>query len=276
MQTEAAPNLYEQALRCLLIDDPEDKVRATHALRHDWQNSTFSYEPVETMSIPVPGRPQKPELVDPRKVPQRSFTTEKGKLSLVHAIAHIEFNAINLALDAVYRFQSMPQDYYSDWLQVADEEAKHFTMLTSYLQDHGVRYGDMPAHNGLWEMAVKTDVDVMVRMALVPRVLEARGLDVTPGMIRKLQDIGDDRLVSILQVIFDEEIGHVAIGTRWFHHMCDQRGLDAEKTFLELIEKYMSGAKFGPFETDARIRAGFSDEELERLLALSRSPSTAT
>jgi uncharacterized ferritin-like protein (DUF455 family) len=159
---------------------------------------------------------------------------------------------------------------------VADEEAKHFTMLSSYLSDHGIGYGDMPAHNGLWEMAVKTDIDVMVRMALVPRVLEARGLDVTPGMIRKLQGIGDDRLVEILQVIFDEEIGHVSIGTRWFHYLCDQRGLDAEETFLGLIEKYMSGAKFGPFETDARIRAGFSDEELERLLALSRSPSTVS
>jgi len=273
MQTESAPNLFKQALRCLRIDDPQDKVRATRSLRDDWQTSSFSFDPVEVMAIPVPGRPEKPELVDPREVPQRSFTTEKGKLSLVHAIAHIEFNAINLALDAVYRFQSMPTDYYSDWIQVADEEAKHFTMLSSYLSDHGIRYGDMPAHNGLWEMAVKTDNDVMVRMALVPRVLEARGLDVTPGMIRKLQDIGDDRLVEILQVIFDEEIGHVSIGSRWFHHLCEQRGLDAEQTFLSLIEKYMQGARFGPFETDARIRAGFTDEELERLLALSRSPS---
>lgn len=264
-------NLYQQARHCLLLKDPDAKVLATRALRETWQAGALQRQATETESLPVPGRPDKPELVDPRDVPQRSFTTDKGKLSLVHAVTHIEFNAINLALDAVYRFQSMPDTYYSDWLQVADEEAKHFSLLAGYLQDHGMQYGDMPAHNGLWEMAVKTDQDVMVRMALVPRVLEARGLDVTPGMINKLKAIGDERLVSILQVIFDEEIGHVRIGTHWFHYLCEQRGLDPEPSFLELINSYMKGARFGPFETQARIQAGFTESEMQRLIQSSNA-----
>jgi uncharacterized ferritin-like protein (DUF455 family) len=190
----------------------------------------------------------------------------KGRLALVHAIAHIEFNAINLALDAVYRFQNMPQQYYRDWCRVAAEEAQHFTMLSDYLKSHGVNYGDFTAHNGLWEMAVKTDQDVMVRMALVPRVLEARGLDVTPTMIKKLSSTGDTELIAILQKIFDDEIGHVKIGSYWYKQLCEERELDSEKTFLKLINQYMQGAKFGPFETEAREKAGFSKKEMEDLL----------
>ena len=185
----------------------------------------------------------------------------------MHAIAHIEFNAINLALDAVYRFQDMPEQYYTDWIRVAEEEAKHFTILSDYLESHSMSYGDLPAHNGLWEMAVKTDFDVLVRMALVPRVLEARGLDVTPGMMKKLQPTGDTRLIEILQIIFDEEIGHVKIGTHWYKSLCAERQLEPEQAFLQLIDKYMQGAKFGPFETEARIQAGFSHEEMARLLS---------
>ncbi|MCW8851972.1 MAG: ferritin-like domain-containing protein [Gammaproteobacteria bacterium] len=260
-------NLFKQSLDCLLLKNPEKKVEAALALRGDWLAEKITIEPLaKVVPLPVPGRPEKPELVDARDVPRRNFASLKGRLTLVHAIAHIEFNAINLALDAVYRFQDMPEQYYTDWIRVAAEEAKHFTMLSDYLESHGMSYGDLPAHNGLWEMAVKTDFDVLVRMALVPRVLEARGLDVTPGMIKKLQSTGDMRLIQILQIIFDEEIGHVKIGTHWYRTLCDQRGLEPEQTFLELIEKYMQGAKFGPFETEARIEAGFSREEMERLL----------
>jgi uncharacterized ferritin-like protein (DUF455 family) len=187
-------------------------------------------------------------------------------LTLVHAITHIEFNAINLALDAVYRFQSMPQQYYLDWCKVAAEEAKHFTLLSDYLNANGMVYGDLPAHNGLWEMAVKTDFDVLVRMALVPRVLEARGLDVTPGMIKKLETTGDNQLIDILQIIFEDEIGHVKIGSYWYKYLCEQRGLEPEKTFIDLIDKYMQGAHFGPFETQARLDAGFSEQEMQSLL----------
>ncbi len=265
--TNTADNLFEKAYFCLMLDDPKQKVNAVLSIKnmclHDmsYVKSRDDVKPVLT-----PGRPDKPELVAPREVPRRNFTSLKGRLTLVHAIAHIEFNAINLALDAVYRFQHMPEQYYTDWCLVAAEEAQHFTMLANYLEDHGVAYGDFPAHNGLWEMAVKTDADVLVRMALVPRVLEARGLDVTPGMIKKLQSTGDTQLISILHKIFDDEIGHVKIGSYWYQALCKERNLESEKMFLELIDKYMQGAKFGPFETEARIEAGFSNEEMQSLL----------
>lgn len=267
MKINQSENLFEQAIKCLLINDPAEKVAATKLLQKRWLAGELNLdETVDIKPLPDAGRPVKPALVDPREVPRRNFSSLKGRLTLVHAITHIEFNAINLALDAVYRFQKMPAQYYSDWCQVAAEEALHFTMLSDYLLSHGVSYGDYPAHNGLWEMAVKTDFDVLVRMALVPRVLEARGLDVTPGMIKKLQPTGDVVLIKCLEKIFDDEIGHVKIGTHWFRFLCEQRKLDADKTFLQLIEKYMQGAKFGPFETAARVEAGFTHEEMQALL----------
>lgn len=260
-------NLFLQSLACLLVDDPQQKVTATKMLQKRWLSGELKLDAtVDIKSLPVAGRPVKPELVDPKDVPRRNFSSMKGRLTLVHAITHIEFNAINLALDAVYRFQDMPQQYYTDWCRVAAEEALHFTMLSDYLASHDVCYGDFSAHNGLWQMAVKTDFDVLVRMALVPRVLEARGLDVTPGMIKKLQPTGDTALIKCLEKIFDDEIGHVRIGTHWFKYLCEQRQLDADKTFLQLIDQYMQGAKFGPFETEARIEAGFSHQEMQALL----------
>ena len=270
-------NLFEQALGCLLLDSPQEKIDATFLLQQKWRDGKLKRNTLSTIkSIPVPGRPDKPELVNPREVPRRNLSTLKGRLTLVHAIAHIEFNAINLALDAIYRFQHMPEQYYSDWCRVAAEEAEHFTLLSNYLEQHGMTYGDLSAHNGLWEMALKTDFDVMTRMALVPRVLEARGLDVTPTMINKLQAIGDNYpdtagLISILQKIFDEEIGHVKIGSYWYKILCEERNLAPQQTFLQLIEKYMQGAKFGPFETEARLEAGFTRDEMQSLLARFKS-----
>ena len=252
----------------MLLDSPQEKVDATLLLQQKWLDGVLKVSPLLNIkSLPVPGRPDKPELVNPREVPRRNFSSLKGRLTLVHAITHIEFNAINLALDAVYRFQQMPEQYYSDWCRVAAEEALHFTLLSDYLEQHGMAYGDLTAHNGLWEMAVKTDFDVMTRMALVPRVLEARGLDVTPGMIEKLQSTGDTHLISILQKIFDDEIGHVKIGSYWYKTLCEQRNLEPQQTFIELIKKHMQGARFGPFDTEARLQAGFSHDEMQRLLS---------
>ena len=260
-------NLFSQTYYCLLLNSPEEKVRQTFELQKSLLGESLVIEPLDKVeTITLAGHPDKPLLVDPKEVPRRNITSLKGRLALVHAIAHIEFNAINLALDAVYRFQNMPQQYYLDWCRVAAEEAQHFTMLSDYLKSHGVNYGDFTAHNGLWEMAVKTDQDVMVRMALVPRVLEARGLDVTPTMIKKLSSTGDTELIAILQKIFDDEIGHVKIGSYWYKQLCEERELDSEKTFLKLIDQYMQGAKFGPFETEAREKAGFSKKEMEDLL----------
>jgi uncharacterized ferritin-like protein (DUF455 family) len=214
------------------------------------------------------GRPERPELVSPAKLPRRSLGSVEGRQALIHAVAHIEFNAINLGLDAALRFPGMPDEFYRDWLRVAADEARHFTMLNNRLAELGMAYGDLPAHNGLWEMAEKTAHDVLIRMALVPRVLEARGLDVTPGMIQRLRSAGDKTTVGLLEIILHEEEAHVAIGSRWFRVLCEQRNLPPESTFRQLLEDYFTGALRGPFNNAARLRAGFSAKELDDLAAM--------
>ncbi len=262
-------NLYTRAHAALMLRDPADKVATTRALYAAWQGGDLERAPAEPVQrVEVPGRPDRPRLVHPRDVPQRKLASDEGRAALVHAIAHIEFNAINLALDAVYRFRDMPEEFYGDWLQVAAEEAYHFSLLRDRLAELGHGYGDLPAHNGLWEMAVKTDHDVLVRMALVPRVLEARGLDVTPGMMERLRRVGDERTVGLLEIILRDEIGHVAIGSRWYAYACEQRGVDPQETFLALLDQYMTGRLRGPFHEEARRQAGFSEVELAKLNAL--------
>lgn len=219
------------------------------------------------VEVPIPGRPDAPELVAPKKLKQRKLTTPQGLAALVHAIAHIEFNAINLALDAAYRFRGMPDDFYRDWLRVAAEEARHFDLLIKRLDALGYAYGDFPAHNGLWEMALKTDHDVLERMALVPRVYEARGLDVTPGMMQRLTEAGDLETVAVLEIILREEIGHVRIGNRWYYWACEQRGLEPVATFRALVRKAMPKGMLTQFNYPARIEAGFTEEELKSLEA---------
>ena len=184
---------------------------------------------------------------------------------MAHAIAHIEFNAINLALDAVYRFRHLPAPYYGDWLQVASEEALHFSLLSDYLQSHHSYYGAYVAHNGLWEMALKTDHDVLIRMALVPRVLEARGLDVTQSMIARLEQVGDDTLAAILRTIYTDEIGHVGIGSHWFKYLCQIRNMDSDETFSRLLTEYHQAKLTGPMDELARTQAGFTRNELNFL-----------
>ncbi len=263
-------NLFEQTLACLAIADPYAKASSVQALYRRWCNNELdTASRQEPVAVPQPGRPERPRLVSPRKVPKRGFNSPQARLRLAHAIAHIEFNAINLALDAVYRFREMPDDFYSDWLRVAAEESSHFLMLAVYLKDRGSHYGEFDAHNGLWEMAVKTDHDVMVRMALVPRVLEARGLDVTPGMIMKLRAAGAHQLVDILEIIHKEEIGHVLIGTRWFYYVCQLRGLQPREVFTDLLDDYMKGGIQGPFDHESRLQAGFSEDELQDLVRMS-------
>jgi uncharacterized ferritin-like protein (DUF455 family) len=264
------PGLYQQVLTALMESDPDSKRSLTQALYYDWQAGDLRRLPDESPAITIeqPGRPQRPELVRPQDVPHRKLVSTEGRAALIHAITHIEFNAINLGLDAVYRFREMPDAFISDWLQVASEEAYHFGLLEDRLQALGFGYGDFPAHNGLWEMAVKTDFDPMVRMALVPRVLEARGLDVTPAMMKKLTDAGDQETVACLEIILRDEIGHVAIGSRWFKYLCDQRKLNSVTTFRTLVDKYMKGALRGPFHIEARLQAGFTEEEIQGLEAM--------
>lgn len=257
------PSLYLEAERCIQICLPAEKVLKTYQVAEDWEKQALSldkHEPILTFE--EPGRPEKPELVPPRELNRRKITSKEGHAALIHSICHIEFNAINLAWDAVYRFQNMPEAFYSDWVRVAKEEAYHFELLSDHLSALGYQYGDFSAHNGLWESAILTGFDPMVRMALVPRVLEARGLDVTPGIVKKLKGIGDDKAVDILAIVHNDEIGHVEIGTRWFRYLCNERGLDSEKLFKDLINQYMKGTLRGPFDHDVRKRAGFTEDEL--------------
>ena len=259
-------DLYSQLLQCILCADPALKCRLVSDVRKAWRCGDLSL-PGEAVVEPIeePGRPPQLRLVDPRAVPKRSLATDEGRRIMLHAFAHIEFNAINLALDAAYRFRHMPRAFIDDWLRVAEEEAHHFGLLQQYLAELGVAYGDYAAHNGLWDMVLKTRHDVLHRMALVPRVMEARGLDVTPGLIQKFNQVRDTRTAEILQVIYDEEIGHVAIGNRWFHYCCEDRGVDPRATFRALIEQYFGGSLRGPFNREARRAAGFDDEEINQL-----------
>jgi len=254
---------FPRVLDCILTADPLLKAEKTYQCFDDLNAESLELiheQPVQI--IELPGRPDKPELVDPRKVGKRSIKSTEGRVVLAHAVAHIEFNAINLALDAAYRFRNMPLGYYKDWMRVAKEEAEHFTLMTDYLQAHNHQYGDFSAHNGLWEMALKTDHSVLERMALVPRVLEARGLDVTPGMIKKLEQAGDQAFVECLEVIYREEIGHVAIGSRWFQYSCELEGVNARETFIDLLKEHMNNGLKGPFDEWSRLQAGFSEEEM--------------
>ena len=259
---------YEAVKRCLALSDPDSKCAAVAALSEALESDTLEWDPdCPVEPIGPAGRPTRPELVDPSRVRRRRLGSEAGRAALVHAIAHIEFNAINLALDAAYRFRDMPSEFYRDWVSVAVDEARHFGLLQTRLHDMGHQYGDFPAHNGLWEMAEKTADSCLVRMALVPRVLEARGLDVTPGMIERLTAVGDEETVAALEVILAEEVRHVAIGTRWFRYCCEQDRLEPLATFLDLLQQYYGGTIKGPFNLDARYEAGFTPEEMAALTA---------
>jgi uncharacterized ferritin-like protein (DUF455 family) len=258
--------LFESAGQCLALCDAAAKCAAVAALAAAHAAGRIHADqecPVEP--IGPPGRPRRPLLVDASRVPRRRLGSAQGRAALVHAVAHIEFNAINLALDAVYRFRDMPAEYYSDWISVALDESRHFRLLQDRLKALGLTYGDLPAHNGLWEMAEKTADSCLVRMALVPRVLEARGLDVTPGMIRRLESVGDAETAAALEVILEEEVRHVAIGTRWFRRCCERRGLEPATTFLELLRRHYPRLPRGPFNVDARYAAGFSKAEMDAL-----------
>ncbi|MBX3630015.1 MAG: ferritin-like domain-containing protein [Nitrosomonas sp.] len=265
-------SLFDAAYCCLQACAPEDKVRLTELTAKKWRNGLLSLVS-ENAPEPIrePGRPARPELVLPGNVPKRRLGTKAGLTALIHAVTHIEFNAINLAWDAVYRFRELPEPFYSDWVKVAHEEAYHFQLLRTRLNELGHDYGDFPAHNGLWEMARKTDFDPMVRMALVPRVLEARGLDVTPGIIKRLRAVQEEKTVAILDIILRDEIGHVKIGSHWFKYFCDQRHLDCEQTFRDLLSQYFSGQLSAPFHHEARKQAGFTVAELEALEGIAAS-----
>jgi uncharacterized ferritin-like protein (DUF455 family) len=261
--------LRRAALAAFTACQPLEKVHAVQAL---WaQEATASVDPsIHYAQDPSPGRPDSPVLLEPDAVPRRSPFTPEGHAALMHAIAHIEFNAINLALDAVWRFADMPGPYYRDWLQVAAEESQHFMLLQVHLQENGYCYGDFAAHDGLWTMCVSTEGDVLARMALVPRTLEARGLDATPQIQERLRAVGSPmalRAVDVLDIILRDEVGHVAIGNHWYRWLCAREGLEPVAHYAVLVQRHDAPRLHPPFNRAAREQAGFRDDELALLLA---------
>lgn len=270
LMTEHLNTLAELRLAALdLLAEPEpaSKSAGVSALVRSMAAEKMTLDTQASLSPqkPVPGRPVKPALVSPSDLKRRSMSSIEGRAVMIHALAHIEFNAINLALDAVWRYPGMPREYYTDWLQVAAEEAYHFTLLAGHLRTLGHTYGDFPAHNGLWDMADRTKDDLLARLALIPRTMEARGLDVSPGLRDKLAQAGDRDAAAILDIILRDEIGHVRIGNRWYGWLCEQRGLDPMESYDQLTNAYRAPAMRGPFNLEARRAAGFSEAELEAL-----------
>jgi len=261
--------LRHAALAAFTARSPLEKVQAVQAL---WaQRQTCGLDPVVCFpDDPAPGRPNAPALLEPQAVPKRSPFTAAGHAALMHAIAHIEFNAINLALDAIWRFAGMPADYYQDWLQVAYEESQHFMLLDAHVRENGYAYGDFAAHDGLWTVCHDTRHDILARMALVPRTLEARGLDATPIIQARLRRVGTpaaQAAVAILDTILREEVGHVAIGNRWFHWLCARNGQDPLALYPVLAERHRAPRPKPPFNLSARRAAGFDEAELAALSA---------
>lgn len=257
-------SLRTAALGPLCDTDPVRKAQATLAL--DLTLPVGAAQAVQPV-LPIPGRPAKPELIAHTLLKPKPLSTLEGRALLVHSVAHIELNAIDLALDVVWRFAGLPDAFYTDWVHIAQEEAKHFMLLREHLVSMGYDYGDFPAHNALWDMAERTQHDVLARIGIVPRTMEARGLDASPGVKNKLIGAGDHRAGQILDIILEEEIGHVAAGNRWYRYLCAQRGLDPISTYAQLIAQYDAPKLRPPFNLAARRLAGFEDAELAALQA---------
>lgn len=262
-------SVHQLAAEVLHVCDPQEKCARTLTLRDEWLGGGLEIVPGEDDRTPLgePGRPAKPQLVPPSQLAKRQPATPAGHAALLHAIAHIEFNAINLALDCIARFRSFPQHFHAGWLQVAAEEAMHFSLLRERLKALDCDYGDFSAHDGLWEMARRTADDALARMALVPRVLEARGLDATPAIIEKLRRIGDEETIQILEIILRDEVGHVALGDHWFRVLCAERGLEPEATYLALMDGFDVPYPQPPLAVKERLAAGFTRAEIDRLAA---------
>lgn len=259
-------NIQVLAEQCLFQPDMEDKLVVTRKAWQAYQTGRLDLKASgDIRPIADTAFPPRPQRVEPRHVPQRKLSSQEGRIALLHAVAHIEFTAIHLAWDILYRFRDTPDEFRIDWLRVAEEENRHFDMLRERLRQLGRDYGDLPVHGSLWAVAVDTDADLLARLALVPRCMEARGLDVTPAMIEKLEKAGDPLSAEHLKIILHDEIGHVALGSRWFHWACQQRGLEPESTYFDLLRDNLKSGLHGPFNIAARRLAGFSEAELNRL-----------
>ena len=258
--------IFEYAQICLQNPEIDKKIATTHLAWQKLQAGELSFaslQPVDSISLTQ--FPAKPQLLPPREMPRRRLNSPTGVAAMFHALAHIEFVAIYLAWDILYRFRGLPEPFYRDWLKVADEEAQHFSLIRNHLLALGIDYGDFPAHQGLWEHAEDTAGDLLARLAIVPRCMEARGLDVTPAMIEKFQARNDEKSVAILTRILTDEVGHVAIGSYWFKLLCQQQGYDSEQKYRDLLQQFYKGKPKAPFNREMRIIAGFSTAELNWL-----------
>lgn len=259
-------NIFTIAAYCLHEDDIAKKIKATHDARELSITGQLSYESIDIVQPIIKTKfPAQPLLLAPKDMPKRKLKSQAGKSAFFHALAHIEFVAIYLAWDILYRFRGLPDEFYQDWLKVADEEAQHFQLIRTHLSNMDMDYGDLPAHKGLWEHAEDTAGDILARLAIVPRCMEARGLDVTPQMIEKFKKQNDLESVNLLTRILDDEVGHVEIGSNWFKKLCAEKHLEHEAHYKLLIKKFYVGKPKGPFNRDLRVIAGFSDAEIDWL-----------
>lgn len=257
----AGPSLAERAVQVLTTADGRAKTALSRAHAADWFAARAAGRPLEIgRATPpdMPARPARPELLPPRDVPRRRPSTGPGRLALLHAVAHIELNAVDLHWDIIARFADvpMPLGFYDDWVKAADEESKHFNLMCDCLESLGSHYGALPAHAGMWRAAEETAADLPGRLAVVPMVLEARGLDVTPGMIELFRKVGDSRAVAALELIYAEEVGHVAYGSKWFNFLCGRDNADPKGRFHDLVRRYFHGSLKPPFNEEKRAEAG--------------------
>ncbi len=261
--------LFNLAHQCLIESSLDKKLLLSTDVAKKILNGSTNISPYPIdIELMIPGRPEKPVLITPKDVPRRNLQTIEGRAAMIHSFAHIEFNAINLAWDLICRFQNMPNEFYFDWTRIAVEETKHFKLLRDDLNGIGYDYGDFPAHDGLWTIAKQTEHDVLLRLAVVPRIMEARGLDVTPNLIERFQQIKDDKTVSILELILEEEIGHVLVGTKWYRYLCAQLNMDPEEKFKQIVDDFFPSVKTKKINHKARLIAGFSQSELDYLAAI--------
>ncbi len=259
-------NLYRQARHCLLLSDPDEKMALTMELFASWENGSLEWKDGEPPEPDInPGRQERLTLVSPDSVPKRGFGSETRRAALIHALTHIELTAVNLAWDTVYRYRGLPREYYDDWIHTAADETRHFLALRDRLRVMGFDYGDFPAHDRLWQHAVETADDLMDRMAIVHRVMEARALDVVPRTLERFRAIGDPETAAVLTDVANDETAHVGAGTRWFRYRCCEEGVDPDQKFFELVMQYIGHYPKGPFNHDARSKAGFSENEMALL-----------
>lgn len=261
-------NLFSLAHACLTESNLDRKIQLSEVNSRLMTSGVTEVVPLGfNKEIIKPGRPEIPVLVAPRDLPKRKLHTDEGRAAMIHSFAHIEFNAINLAWDVICRFQDMPDEFYMDWAQVAQEETKHFQMLRELLNDLSFDYGDFAAHDGLWKIAEETSHDLLLRLAVVPRIMEARGLDVTPGLIERFRNLNDEKTCEVLALILKEEIGHVHIGTKWYRYQCKQINRDADEMFNEIASEFLPHTDSRKINISARRKAGFSSSELNYLMS---------